>query len=141
MPLPDRSFDALRPGLDRALLAGAVAARDDGAFVAVISIDPRTRSARPIYPPYLAVLKDERLGLSLLAREADGVTRRFSLLVPTEDGGFPTLAGRLCRALAKGCSDGLIHYALGAPIRYVALHEVIGNRDPAVLPVCSTIAS
>ncbi len=130
VPLPDRSFDSLRPGLDRALVAGLIAARDNGPFVAVISIDARTRSAKPIHPPYLAVLRDERLGINLLARDADGVTRRFSLVVPTDDGGFPTLAGRLCRALAKDCTDGLIHFALGPSIRYVPFHQVIENRDP-----------
>jgi adenylate cyclase len=130
VPLPDRSLDTLRPGLDRALLAGIMAARQNGPFVAVISIDPRTRAAKPIYAPYLAVLQDDRLGLSLLAREADGVTRRFSLLVPTEDGGFPTLAGRLCRALSRDCGDGLIHFALGPPLRYVPLHQVVENHDP-----------
>ncbi len=91
-PLPERSYDAIHAGLDNALFAGLAAAARNGPFVAVLSIDARTRAARRIHPPYLALLGDSRLGIGLLARDADGVTRQFSLLVPTEDGGYPTLA-------------------------------------------------
>ena len=132
-PLPERSYDAIRPGLDRALLVGLAAAIQNGPFVAVLSIDARTRSAKRIHAPFLALLGDSRLAIGLVARDADGVTRRFSLLIPTEDGGFPTLAGRLCRSLAKECSDGLIHYALGAPLRYVPLKNVLEMQDATLM--------
>ncbi len=132
-PLPERSFDALRPGLDRALLVGLAAAGRNGPFVAALNIDARTRSARRIHTPFLAVLGDTRLGIGLLSRDDDGVTRRFSLVLPTEDGGFPTFAGRLCRALSRECSDGLIDYALGAPLRYVSLKSVLESQDSALL--------
>ena len=133
LPLPERSYDATRPGLDRALLVGLAAARENGPLVASLSIDPRTRGARPIHAPFLAVLGEERLGIGLLAHDIDGVTRRFSLAVPTEDGAFPTLAGRLCRTLARGCSDGLIHYALGPPFGYVSLQRLLATQDLATL--------
>jgi CHASE2 domain-containing sensor protein/class 3 adenylate cyclase len=133
LALPERSFERARPGLDRMLLASLAAARQNGPFVAVIDIDARTRAARPIHPPYLAVLDDERLSLGMLSRDVDGVTRRFTLTVPTEDGGFPTLAGRLCRALSKACGDGLIHYALGPAYRLVPLNQVAQGTDPAFL--------
>jgi len=131
-PLPERSYDAIHAGLDRALFTGLAAAVRNGPFVAVLSIDARTRSARRIHPPYLALLGDSRLGIGLLARDADGVTRQFSLLVPTEDGGYPTLAGRLCRALSKDCTDGYINYALGPPFRYVPMRNVL-DMDRALL--------
>lgn len=131
--LPERSFDDVRDGLDRALLVGIAAARHNGPLVAALTIDARTRGARPIHSPYLALLGEERLGIDLLARDNDGVTRRFSLAVPTEDGTFPTLAGRLCRALSKQCTEGLIHYALGAPYRYVPLQQVLETRDTVLL--------
>ena len=127
--LPDRSLDGLRPGLDRALLVGLAAARRNGPFVVALSIDARTRSARPIYAPYLAVLGDQALGIDLWPRDADGVTRRFSLLVPTEDGGFPTFAGRICALLSGRCSDGLIDFALGTPFRYIPFSDVLQMRD------------
>lgn len=133
LPLPERSFDQVRPGLDRALMVGLAAARESGPLVASLSIDARTRAARPIHGPFLAVLGEERLGLDLLARDLDGVTRRFTLGVPTEDGAFPTLAGRLCRALARDCSEGLVNFALGEPIPYFPLQRVLETRDPAML--------
>lgn len=129
LALPERSFDAVRPGVDRALMVGLAAARDNGPLVAALAIDARTRSARPIHAPFLAVLGEERLGLGLLASDSDGVTRRYTLAVPTEDGAFPTLAGRLCRALASPCSEGLVHFALGAPYRYIPLGQVLEMRD------------
>jgi CHASE2 domain-containing sensor protein len=132
-PLPDRSYDSVKPGLDRALFAGLAAAIDNGPFVATLNIDARTRSAKRIHTPFLALLGESRLAIGLLARDGDGVTRRFSLLIPTEDGGFPTLAGRMCRALTRDCSDGLIDYSLGPPLRYVPLKNVLEMRDPALM--------
>jgi CHASE2 domain-containing sensor protein len=132
-PLPDRSYETVKPGLDRALFAGLAAAIRNGPFVATLNIDARTRSAKRIHTPFLALLGEERLGLGLTALDGDGVTRRFSLLVPTEDGGFPTLTGRMCRALKKDCNDGLIHYALGPPLRYVPLKNVLAMPDPALM--------
>ena len=114
-------------------MLGLAAARENGPFVATLSIDARTRGARRIHTPFLALLQEERLGIGLLARDADGVTRRFSAALPTEDGAFPTFAGRLCRALERGCGDGLIHYALGKPFAYVPMHQVLETTDPAWL--------
>jgi CHASE2 domain-containing sensor protein len=132
-PLPERSYESIRAGLDRALFVGLAAAAENGPFVAVLNIDARTRSARRIHTPFLALLGDARLSVGLLARDGDGVTRRFSLLIPTEDGGFPTLAGRLCHALSQRCSDGLIDYSLGPQFRYIPFSSVLEMRDPAAL--------
>ncbi|HLX24262.1 MAG TPA: CHASE2 domain-containing protein [Usitatibacter sp.] len=132
-PLPERSYDSIHPGLDRVLFVGMAAAVENGPFVVALNIDSRTRTARNIHTPFLALLGDSRLGIGLTARDSDGVTRRFSLLIPTEDGGFPTLAGRLCRALTNHCSDGLIDYSLGMPFRYVSLYDVLTLSDPALM--------
>src|SRR5690348_10425600 len=75
-PLPERSFDGLRPGLDRALFDGLATAVEAAPFVAPLVIDPRTRGAREIHKPYLALLGESRLGLSLIARDDDGIARR-----------------------------------------------------------------
>ena len=124
-PLPERSYDAIKPGLDRALFDGLATAVEAVPVVAPLNIDPRTRAARLIHKPYLALLGESRLGLALAARDTDGVARRYSLTVPTEDGGFPTIEGRLCRALKAECSEGLIHFALGKPHAYVPLKNVL----------------
>jgi adenylate cyclase len=133
LPLPDRSYEALRPGLDRAFLTGLAAAAQNGPLVTALAIDARTRSARQVYPPYLALLGSDRLAIGLIARDADGTTRRFSLLVPTDDGGYPSFAGRLCRALGGACSDGLVDFALGPKFRYVPLRNVIEAPDMQTL--------
>jgi CHASE2 domain-containing sensor protein len=132
-PLPERSYDNIRAGLDRALFSGLATAVESTKFVTVLNIDARTRGARRIHTPFLALLGESRLGIGMLARDADGVVRRFSLAIPTEDGAFPTLEGRLCRALARQCTDGLVNYALGAPLRYVSLKTVLESTDTAFL--------
>src|SRR4051812_13616840 len=69
--LPERSFEPVRAGLDRALLVGLAAARRAAPIVAGLSIDARSRAARPVFPPLLAVLGEDGLGISLLARDGD----------------------------------------------------------------------
>ena len=133
LPLPERSYDGVKPGLDRALFEGLAAATEAGPFVAVLSIDARTRGARNIHLPYLALLGESRLGIDLTARDADGVVRRYALTVPTEDGGFPTIEGRLCRAMKRACNDGLIQYALGPKYTYVPMKNVLAMTDEALL--------
>jgi CHASE2 domain-containing sensor protein len=128
-PLPERSYDAIKPGLDRALFDGLATAVETVPIVAPLNIDPRTRGARLIHKPYLALLGESRLGLSIAARDPDGVARRYSLTVPTEDGGFPTIEGRLCRALKVACNEGLVHFALGKPYAYVPLKNVLAMTD------------
>jgi hypothetical protein len=108
---------------------GLAAARANGPFVVALPIDASTHAARPIYDPYYAVLGKERLGIDLWPRDDDGVTRRFSLAVPTQDGGFATLDGRLCQSLSARCREGLIDFSLGAPYRYIPFHEVLAMRD------------
>lgn len=133
LPLPYRSHDGIKPGLDRALFDGLATAVEGGPFVTVLTIDARTRGARNIHKPFLALLGESRLGIDLAARDPDGVVRRYSLMVPTEDGGFPTFEGRLCRALNRSCNDGLIHYSLGKPFEYVPLATVLASSDPRAL--------
>jgi len=127
--LPERSYDAIRPGLDRALAAGLYAAREAAPFVVAVSVDD-SGEARPIHGPLLAVIGEKRLGLALFGRDRDGVTRRYVSQLPTEEGAFPTFAGRLCAALAKDCGSGITDYALGPAYRYVSLARVLEIQDP-----------
>ena len=128
-PLPERSYDGIKPGLDRALFDGLATAVETVPVVAPLNVDPRTRGVRLIHKPYLALLGESRLGLSLIARDPDDVARRYSLVIPTEDGGFPTIEGRLCRALKASCNEGLIHFSLGKPFAYVPLKNVLAMKD------------
>lgn len=132
LPLPDRSFESVRPGLDQAFFDGLAQAVGAAPFVAVLSVDPFTRGVKRIHTPYLALLGERRLGLDLLATDPDSVARRFTLLVPTEDGGFPTLVGRLCRELGRACTEGLIDWGRGEPILSVPLRNVLTMQDQAL---------
>jgi adenylate cyclase len=133
LQLPERSYNSLGDGLDQRLVQGIAAARISAPVVGSLSIDPVTHAARPVHAPVLAALGEEALGIGLLGRDGDGVTRRFSLALPTQDGAYPTLVGRICRALAVRCTDGLIDYALGEPFRYVPLRDIAAAKDAAYL--------
>jgi class 3 adenylate cyclase len=130
--LPERSFDTIRPGLDLALAKGLAAARAVQPFVVALAVDGEGQ-AKAIHTPFLAVVDDQRMGLALFGRDVDGVTRRYRLALPTQDGAFPTFVGRLCAGLAKGCRHGITDYALGPPYRYVSLARVLEMNDPAGL--------
>ena len=63
--LPERSYESFHPGLDRPLVEGLAAARSSTVLVASLSIDARTRAARPIHLPLLAILGEQSLGIGL----------------------------------------------------------------------------
>ena len=130
--LPERSFDSIRPGLDLALAKGLAAARSVPTFVVALAVDGQGE-AKSIHTPFLAVVDDQRMGLALFGRDIDGVTRRYLLALPTQEGSFPTFAGRLCTGLSKNCRHGITDYALGAPYRYVPLSRILEMKDPAGL--------
>ena len=122
-PLPDRSYEAIRPGLDRPC-SGIAAAVQNGPFVVTLNIDPRTRSAKRIHAPFLALLGDARLAIGLLSRDGDGVTRRYALMLPPEDGGFPTLGAVLAKEVSRRCNDGSSTTRSGRRCAYVPLKNV-----------------
>ncbi len=130
--LPERSFDSIRPGLDLALAKGLAAARAVQPFVVALAVDGKGE-AKAIHATFLAVVDDQRMGLALFGRDLDGVTRRYLLALPTQDGSFPTFAGRLCAGLSKHCRHGIADYALGPPYRHVPLARVLDMKDPAGL--------
>ncbi len=130
--LPEKSFDSIRPGADLALARGLAAARAVQPFVVALAVDGQG-AAKNIHTPFLAVVDDQRMGLALFGRDIDGVTRRYVLALPTEEGAFPTFAGRLCAGLSKTCRAGITDYALGLPYRYVSLARVLEMKDPAGL--------
>jgi CHASE2 domain-containing sensor protein len=130
--LPERSMEAVRPGLDRALLEGLVAARAVETFAIGLAVDGKGE-AKPVHPPYLAVVGTGRFGLVIVGRDVDGVTRRYSLALPTEDGPFPTLVGRLCAGLSTRCRQGITDYSLGSAYRYVPMAQVLEMNDAKAL--------
>jgi class 3 adenylate cyclase len=115
--LPERSFDALVPGLDRALLRGIVQAREAGGIVLALQPDAQGR-LRAIHPPFLAAAGSGGSGAALFPVEADGVVRRVDLQVST-------FLAALMAKLGHPMASGFIDYTRGMPYDYVPLIEVL----------------
>jgi len=129
--LPDRSYEKLLPGLDRALLVELVAARTRVPVVLGLTADPEGRP-RAIYPAFLAAAGAS--GFVLFPTDRDGVVRRFDEHIDIGGETAPTLAGQMARTLGANVGAGWINYAAGEKIRYVPLQQVLawqaaGDRD------------
>ena len=133
--LPDRSYDAVLPGSDRALLGGIVLARRSAPVVLAVTVDPIGQT-RPVLPAFLAAAGPDALGYALLPEDADGMLRRFDERIEYAGDAVPTLAGQMARRLGKPAAPGWIDYAMGAPMRYLPLQDVLAwwaNGDTAAL--------
>jgi class 3 adenylate cyclase len=115
--LPERSFDALVPGLDRALLRGIVQAREAGGIVLALQPDARGE-LRAIHPPFLAAAGSGGSGAALFPVEADGVVRRV-------DPELSTFVAALAARLGRPLPAGYIDYTRGARYEYLPLAEVL----------------
>ena len=96
--LPARSYDAIAPGYDVALLRGILAARRAGIVVLARTIDDNGET-RPVLPPVLAAAGDQGSAFSLLAVDSDGLVRRVHEQLGTPEAPVSTLAGVLARRL------------------------------------------
>ena len=126
--LPDRSFDALAPGNDRALLTGILTARRSTPVVLAATVDP-AGVTRPIHPPFVAAAGPDAVGYALLSVDADGAVRRFDEHIAFEGDAVPTLAGQMARRLGQPVNSGWIDFAAGEPFRFVALQDVLVWAD------------
>lgn len=121
--LPDRSFDAVLPGSDLQLLRGLIAARRQTALILGRSVD-QSGQPRQVHAAFLTVAGEGGSGLLLLPPDADHVVRRFSERLGEQDQPVATLVGQMARRLELPVEPGLINYALGPHLGYVALHQV-----------------
>ncbi len=122
--LPSHSFDRWQPGLDAALARGMVVAKKSAPLVLGISTD-ELGLPRYLHAPFAALAGKDGLGFVLLVRDTDGTVRRFDERLGTAKEPVPTLVGQMARALGIDPQPGWIHFALGAPFRYVPLREVL----------------
>ncbi|MEO6625046.1 MAG: adenylate/guanylate cyclase domain-containing protein [Burkholderiaceae bacterium] len=122
--LPDRSYDMVLPGSDRALLAGIVLARRSAPVILAVTVDPAGHT-RPVHPAFLAAAGPEALGYALLPEDEDGMLRRFDERLEYNGSAVPTLAGQMARRLGKPVESGWIDYVVGPPMRYLPLQEVL----------------
>jgi class 3 adenylate cyclase/CHASE2 domain-containing sensor protein len=122
--LPERSYDAIVPGSDLAMMRGLLdLKRSSGALVYVQNVDSKAQLV-PIQHNYRGIIGPQNLGVDRQQRDPDSVSRRFEPL--TFEGGeaIPTLAGRLASALHRPDDAGYIDYSLGEALDYVPFHRV-----------------
>lgn len=126
---PERSYDAVLPGADRALLEGLVAMRSAKVPVVLgLTVDPEGNTRR-IFPPFLSVAGRDSTGYVFIANDpkvsADQVARYFDERLGSDGSWRPTLAGQMARRMKREPTAGYIDFSRGAPIEYVRFHEVV----------------
>ena len=126
--LPNRSYEQVAPGSDRALLRGIIEARRAYPLVLGVTIDP-TGNPRPVYPPFISAAGEGATAYVLMRADQDGVVRRFNERLAQDGGEIPTLAGQMARRLGVVPKAGIIDFSRGANFSYVPLHAVLERVD------------
>jgi class 3 adenylate cyclase len=122
--LPDRSFESVLAGSDRALMQGMLEARRAYPLVIALTVD-ETGKPRRIHPPFLGLAGPDGAGYALFPVDADGVVRRFDERLSTKAEPIPTLVGQMARRLELQPRAGWIDYSRGERFRYVPLQRVM----------------
>jgi class 3 adenylate cyclase/CHASE2 domain-containing sensor protein len=123
--LPDRSYEQIVPGYDRALLTGIVSARRTSPIVLALTVD-RAGVPRPIHPAFVAAAGNDATGYALLPVDADGAVRRFHERIGVGERAVPTLVGQMARRLGvPAVGEGLIDFAAGAAFDFIPLQTVL----------------
>jgi len=122
--LPERSVEAVAPGLDLELTRAILVARQNLPVVYALTVD-REGKPRPVFAPFLAAAGPDGAGYALWRVDRDGVVRRFDERLADGGGTVPTLAGQTARKLGMEPRHGLIDFSRGDPFDYVPLHDVI----------------
>ncbi len=125
--LPERSYDAVQPGLDAALARGILALRRTTPLIVGVGADAEGKP-RAIHPLFVNLIGADRLGSVFVLRDADGVVRRFDEHLGGDGATVPTLVGQLARATGGRADGGLIQFAQNAPIPYLPLNRVLEWR-------------
>ncbi|MEM6935145.1 MAG: adenylate/guanylate cyclase domain-containing protein [Pseudomonadota bacterium] len=124
--LPERSFDEfLGRANDQPLMQAILGARRAGVPV----VFGRTLSASgrlyDVLPKFKAVLGKDGFGMVLQVQEMDAVVRRYYDDRYEDALGLRTLVGQMARQTGVTVRNGWIDYAVGDPIGYVPMSQVI----------------
>lgn len=124
--LPVQGYEHLAPGSARRLAQSIAALRDTLPLVlgtqASALADARGASW------YAPVAGLDNLALLYVTLDRDGVLRRID---PAQ---APALAVRVAERLGAAPRYGMVDYAVGAPFRYVPLHQVVALARTQALP-------
>jgi class 3 adenylate cyclase len=122
--LPDRSFDSVLPGGDRALLEGLLTLRAVAPVVLGLTIEP-SGTPRRIHPPFAAILGPASIGFVLLPIDSDGAVRRFDEQFGEQGERIPTLAGEMASHLGRTATKGIIDFSRGGSPDVISLRDVL----------------
>lgn len=122
--LPPRSFDKIKPGLDRALFTGLMELKQVTPLVVAHTVD-RAGFIAPIHKPFLRVLGDETFAIDRILEDPDRVARRFTETGVVSSGSFPVFAAEIARKAGRQSAEGLIDYSVGGLIRYIPIQQVL----------------
>jgi class 3 adenylate cyclase len=122
--LPARSYDAVTPGYDLALVRGLIAGSRAYPLVLGITADDEGHP-RPILHAFLAAAGEGATGFILWPLDPDSVVRRFDERLGRDGDAVPTLVGQIARRLGRDPGRGLIDFSIGAPFTYVPMHELV----------------
>ncbi len=122
--LPPRSYDAILPGADIALLAGLRNLKQETSLTVAHTIDGDGRLA-DINKIYLRMLQDDTFALDQVIEDPDRASRRFDERELPFGGSRNSFAGRVARELGKPVDAGFIDYSIGRKIDYLPMQNVI----------------
>ncbi|MEM9532806.1 MAG: adenylate/guanylate cyclase domain-containing protein [Pseudomonadota bacterium] len=124
--LPERSYDRfLGRDNDRVLAQSILSARRQGLSVFFGRTLSDGGQLYGVLPRFQAVLGRDGFGMVLQVQELDAVVRRFYDDRYLEALGLNTLVGQMARASDVPVTNGWIDYAVGDPVEYVSMQEVL----------------
>lgn len=122
--LPDRSYDRVLPGADRALAMGLVSLRSSAPIVLGVTVGP-SGAVRPIYPLYTSLVGPKSVALILLPVDPDGAVRRFTEHFGESGVRVATLAGTMATYMGKRPQEGIIDFSRGMQFRVLPMQDVL----------------
>ena len=130
--LPERSYEAVAPGYDRALIRALVQARSAYPLVLGVTVDA-ARRPRPLLPEIEALMAPEGTGLVLWPLDPDHAVRRFDERLAEDGSAVPTLAGQIARRLGHDAGRGIIDYSIGDAFHYLPMQTVLAASRTGTL--------
>lgn len=121
--LPERSFEKVSPGIDLAMMRGLLDLKRSTHLVFVQSIDSEGKLVQ-VQENYRNIVTPANLGLDQHERDPDSSSRRFGAQTAEDGDEIPTLASQMLRGIGIPARAGFIDYSVGAPLRYVPIHEI-----------------
>jgi adenylate cyclase len=122
--LPLKSYDKIKPGLDRALLTALLEFKLAAPLVVAHTVT-RTGYVAPIHIPFLRMLGDETFAIDKVLEDPDRVPRRFTETGVVNVGTLPVFAAEIARRVGRQPGEGFIDYSVGGRIHYIPIQQVL----------------